>query len=146
MKKLLITCFLLGSFAYGQTPKLVVGDQTYNLVSGDLLTISNAYLQGVDSHTPSGDYDAFIADGWVPGTLDFATYTANTYTKEVNGQRYHVWYVGFRRSFVIYGDTSGTSFPGPRLEHSAPGTDKCTPYYTSQLLLQRITIQWINNQ
>ena len=137
---------LMSGMAFGQTPQLVVGGNTYDIVSGDLLTVSNAYIQGIDSHTPSGDYDAFIADGWVPGTLDFVTYTANTYTKEVNGQRYHVWYRGFRRSYLIYGDTSGTSFPGPLLEHSAPGTDRCVSHYTSQLLLQRITIQWINNQ
>ena len=146
MKNIIILLLFTCGIATAQTAQLVVGGNTYDIVSGDLLTISNAYLQGVDSHTPSGDYDAFIADGWEPGTLPFSDYSANTYTKVVNGQRYHVWYRDFRRSYLIYGDTSGTSFPGPLLEHSAPGTDKCVSHYTSQLLLQRITIQWINDQ
>lgn len=44
MKKLLITCFLLGSFAYGQTPQLVVGDTTYRIVEEvDVSCLPNAY-------------------------------------------------------------------------------------------------------
>ena len=46
MKKLLITCFLLGSFAYGQTgtPMLVVGDTTYQIVEEvDISCLPNAF-------------------------------------------------------------------------------------------------------
>ena len=68
MNKLLLILITFASFmVQGQTssPTLNYEGRNYSIVSGDLLTISNAYLAGITAQVPTTDWErALWVEGW----------------------------------------------------------------------------------